>query len=137
MHFWFCTNSSCKLHQNVFAFYHSIALYVAQFMGNLRHFQKYFWGITNINLIGSVIIMAAFYKYWISFMERIINQNEPTISFNPHKTVFFILSSSMSPPFFVSPGAISARQNENIHQYFYFKYNNDEIPWVFYLDQGV
>lgn len=81
--------------------------------------------------------MAAFYIYSISFMEGVINKNEPTISINPHKTAFFILSISMSLLLFVSPGAISAKQNATIHHYFYLKYNYDEIPMSFYLGQGV
>lgn len=66
-------------------------------------------------------------------MEEIINKNKPTINLNPQKHAYFILSISMSLLLFVSPRAISAKQNANIHLYFYLKYNYDEIPMSFLL----
>lgn len=133
VHFWCCTNSSFKLHQNIFAFYHSIALYVAQFTGNLRNFQKCFWDITNISLIGSVIIMAAFYKYLIYFMKEIMNKKWAYNKYQPTQNCIFYPIYQHVSAYFVSPGAISAKQNANIHQYFYLKYNCDEIPMSFLL----
>lgn len=125
MHFWFCTNSSCKLHQNLFPFYYSITLYVVQFMGSLRDSQKCFWEVTNINSIWSFIIRDAFYNYWISFTEGVINIKS---DYNKHKTtqncIFYPMCQHVSLLLFLSPGTTSAKQNANNHLLFYYWKSN-------------